>query len=439
MCAVAALAAAVATLGLAACGRIEPSATLGGDAGPRTSDAAGLAIDAARDAARPPRGPFKGWEIFDEYADCNLQIPGTPADLPPAFRWGPCPETPQTAGLDCREIVFDWKPRYTEWIVPQQAIRRTDGSIALMTTRFEETDTYAVITAVDGPVAVAIKENDSRCVLSAGENDGDHYFWNVAHTKLNDPNDHHYGAIGGSLEVLLPRVIHQQTDVDTVRAAGEPGILGTEGLLPWSTGTPTIVSAARFVHFSKDALLSWDGPSAGELGVWTKGTGSSVLRSAKNDISRGLCSFDSDGKDMVWVEASQPTPTNAEVYSLVQMVTSPHASSSAGLHPRVLRSDLSGYGLGAKMVVGCGYAARSAFVNDPAGGEPKGGTFVVRLADGYAWLLPSAPLLPFSWTGVMAITCDEIFVYVNEQSGDAGSRWNIARVRIDSLGPPTPP
>ena len=68
-----------------------------------------------------------------------------------------------------------------------------------------------------------------------------------------------------------------------------------------------------------------------------------------------------------------------------------------------------------------------------------GGTLVVRLADGHAWLLPSGPALPLSWDEVLAITCDEIFVRVREQFGDGGFRSNVARVRIDSLGPATPP
>lgn len=430
---------AVAAL-LAACGKIAPDAALRGDAG-GASDAASSAFDAARDSARPPRGPFKGWEIFDEYAGCNLQIPGTPADLPPALRWGPCPQTPQTAGLDCRELVLDWKPRASEWVAAWRAIRRTDGTVALMLTRFEEVETYAVVAAVDGPVAVAIKENDPHCALSSGESDGDHYFWDVTHIGLSDPNDHHPGAIGGSLDDLLPRVIHQQADIESVRAVGEPGIVSTEGLLSWSVGAPSMVSAHGDPHFSGKALLWWSGPPGGELGVWTAATGASVLRSATNDLSRGLSSFDSDGKDMVWVEASRPmaTPNNGDIFSLAQMVTSPHATSSAGVHSRVLRSDLSGYGLAARMVVGCGYAARSAFVNDPDGGEPRGGTLVVRIADGSAWLLPSAPALPFAWLEVLAITCDEVFVAVNEQFGDGGYRWNVARVRLDSLGLPTPP
>jgi hypothetical protein len=68
-------------------------------------------------------------------------------------------------------------------------------------------------------------------------------------------------------------------------------------------------------------------------------------------------------------------------------------------------------------------------------------TLVIRLSDGYAWHLRDGP--DVVWGGgrtAIALTCDELVALVWEKISPTGEgRFNVARVRLDSLGPPTPP
>jgi len=99
---------------------------------------------------------------------------------------------------------------------------------------------------------------------------------------------------------------------------------------------------------------------------------------------------------------------------------------------------VTGYGFGTTpFVVGCGYAARASTF-ELAPGDFTVGTLLVRLSDGYAWKLPDGDAPSFRWRRPLGITCDEVFALV--EVGEGGDRhWNIARVRIDSLGPPSAP
>ena len=91
------------------------------------------------------------------------------------------------------------------------------------------------------------------------------------------------------------------------------------------------------------------------------------------------------------------------------------------------------------MVVGCGYAARSTTL-EPSPGEFTTTTYVVRLSDGVAWALPDGPNTSFGWRRPLAITCDEIFALVDSApNGRMTSFFNVARLRLDALGPGIPP
>jgi hypothetical protein len=88
-------------------------------------------------------------------------------------------------------------------------------------------------------------------------------------------------------------------------------------------------------------------------------------------------------------------------------------------------------------VVGCGYAAHLVFGPDRSAPEPQRGFRLIRLADGVTWDVLTNTVLQtwaFRFDYPLAITCDEVFVEVLR-----GNALYLARVRIDSLGPGTPP
>ena len=81
--------------------------------------------------------------------------------------------------------------------------------------------------------------------------------------------------------------------------------------------------------------------------------------------------------------------------------------------------------------MGCGYAARPAGLDDPY----HASLHVVRLSDGQGWLLTGNLDPPrMQWSIPLGITCDELFTTVSIEY-----RTRILRVRLDSLGPGTPP
>lgn len=418
------------------------------DAGPLPP--APVARDASvREAGKPPREPFVGWGTFDEYDGCNLLVPGTRGDLPPPFRWGPCPMSAQTAGLACREMVLDWETRLSEWITPAIAIRRRTGAIALMAARHEVTTSYAMIADLDGPVHVAVRYPSGHCVLSPGASDGEHYFWRVVDTTetTDDDRSRHDGAIGGSLAELIPRVLLQYADVgrDVYTAGGlgfvERGATTGTRISPWNLGGSvhdlTAIGLRGRPSFAGDHLLWVDDSTS--AAIWGPSSGANVLLSNGDSVTRGVAGLATDGKDMVWIEGSQPVDAGGtDIYGEVAIMTSPFATSASQLVPKVLRSDLSGYAWASKIVVGCGHAARSGYLKS-TDGSLRGGTIVTRLSDGHAWLLPNGPGLDFGWRTPLAITCDEVFVIVSERPGDSGLRVNVAAVRLDSLGASLPP
>lgn len=128
------------------------------------------------------------------------------------------------------------------------------------------------------------------------------------------------------------------------------------------------------------------------------------------------------------------------VYPRLSIVVSPYAVSPAGLAPRVLRSDITGYGLGTTAwVVGCGHAARQVIL-EPSAGNFVNAMFVIRLSDGVAWELPDANDEPFAWRSPLAVTCDEVFALAEIRPGGPSTGFfNVARIRLDALGPGIPP
>ena len=110
-------------------------------------------------------------------------------------------------------------------------------------------------------------------------------------------------------------------------------------------------------------------------------------------------------------------------------MTSPFTTDAAALQPRRLRSEVGNGFATSRPQVGCGYAAREIY----------DGIRIVRLSDGVSWMLPSQQGSTWLWNEPLAVTCTELFAMV-AADGDAG--WQdvgIARVRLDSLGPGTPP
>jgi hypothetical protein len=156
--------------------------------------------------------------------------------------------------------------------------------------------------------------------------------------------------------------------------------------------------------------------------VYTAAGGVQDLLSPGSDPAVGFDDLGTDGTDMVWMKASGHTDASLP-FDKYEIITSPATTDPALIAPRRLRSE-EGPAFGSTpFVVGCGYAARTNGYH----------LRIVRLADGQSWNLDGAATDAWSWARPLAVTCDELFATVKD-----GKTLRLARVRLDSLGPPIP-
>jgi hypothetical protein len=135
----------------------------------------------------------------------------------------------------------------------------------------------------------------------------------------------------------------------------------------------------------------------------------------------------------VWLYGAGHT-RGPNLFDTVSIMTAPYAVVPGALQVRRLRSEGPTVFGTSQFVVGCGYAAHQAQSGT------SNGVRLVRLSDGVSWYLPGDNALPWRWEQPIAVTCTEIFAHVTSRTSDSALNVdNYARVRLDSLGPGTPP
>jgi hypothetical protein len=140
--------------------------------------------------------------------------------------------------------------------------------------------------------------------------------------------------------------------------------------------------------------------------------------------------FGTDGVHMVWMYGEGKGPVQ-EPYPVRSVMMSPFTTDPAAIAPTRLRSYPSADALILPWIVNCGYAAVEM--------EPDR-ILVVRLSDGWSWELSTldvgdaGPISQWNFGTVFALSCEEVFL-----RGGVGLQMNIARVRLDALGPGMPP
>ncbi len=167
--------------------------------------------------------------------------------------------------------------------------------------------------------------------------------------------------------------------------------------------------------------------------VWTETGGyRRFLHDERPDL-HAYGGFGTDGQDLVWVEGHDEAGTTGvyDPFPTSSIMTAPFTTDPTQLKPRRLRSNVDEAGW-VPFSVGCGYAAK---VSDRVDGRP---IVLVRLSDGRKWEVKNSPVdLPpekrWSWANRIGLTCDEIFV-----QAFPNKRAQIARIRLDSLGPGIP-
>jgi len=166
---------------------------------------------------------------------------------------------------------------------------------------------------------------------------------------------------------------------------------------------------------------------------WTEHDGTRVLVGTVGDRTKGAGNPGSDGKDLVWLQG-EGRPPGAQYFTDNWVMTSKYTTDPAQIQPRRLVR-WPGLGIGtyySPPPVGCGYAVYKYGTDEPV---RELGLLVVRLSDGTSWRLIDRPDAPADgWFYPLAVTCDEFFAAAKDNRV-----MNIRRVRLDSLGPGTPP
>lgn len=165
---------------------------------------------------------------------------------------------------------------------------------------------------------------------------------------------------------------------------------------------------------------------------WRPDPGLRPLLRWYGDPTRAAGNFGTDGKDMVWTQsqgagACLNDGPNPEVW------TAPYTTDPAIVQATAHRVRKDVRGMSAEsFVVANGYAARCDSFGFPATLSLS----IVRLSDGYSWIVPGDPAgNTHLFTKAIGITESEVFVFGYVK----GMSSTVFRIRLDSLGPGTPP
>lgn len=379
----------------------------------------------------PPDLPM-GWELDTSYsACCGFYKPKTQSAFPPPIQWGTCDGNARPIGMDCRQMVSSWPPDSFGTSFGNASGSVRNGEAWLFIQRATAKGTYNVIAPADGAAAYALLVTRWQlCNVFAPSLNGPLFAVYVKDYLGLDQGGGLAGDVDGSR-----RMMHRSGDTAS-GSAYVPAALGVAQLgvkdirlIDWS-GVDDGPITTRVAENGRDMVVTtwasdtlfWNASNGydSKIRFWTKGGTAKDFIAYGPSIDHGAGDLGTDGVDMVWVEGITVNRTMLAPYDTADYYTSPFTADPAKLKPRRLRSD-SYRVLAYAPVVGCGYAAR------------KEGTSlrIVRIADGSSWLLPSNA--PWWWGDALAITCNEVFAFVS-----VGTSYNVARVKLSSLGPGLP-
>ena len=322
------------------------------------------------------------------------------------------------------------------------------GNVVLATGRREQNNAYMLylVADVDGPVRSAMmfvmegrSDGQLGCaLLNEAANEGRHLYkiygdyFDATHFST------HQGAIGGSFEELRPPVLAHYPNEDYLGwdCGANYVVKQTQNAVltayPWDMSQELSVTSAAtdpdHLHAIQilvrgDAVFWTTATSylAG-INVWDATSGMRPFIRWPGDPTHGAGSLGTDGIDMVWLQGDKPAQAGND-YPNLSFWTAAFTTDPAALQPRRLRSDAKRFLSMGSIQVGCGFAALN--------GEGYG-VEVVRVSDGWGWLVPETPTQNFE--KVLGVTCDELFV-----DAIIAGKSTVARIRLDSLGPGLPP
>lgn len=432
---------AVLILRLAACG---PSAGVDGTSEASTRDSSNPVVPDDADVpldggATTDWDTLDGWVPYAGFApECPLYVPADGTAVS-SIVWEACPPSAAQTSADCKSIVTDPAHRLSTAVGEAIGSKVNIGLYAGDGTK----GTYLFFDGVSGVVRTAIRITASPdCTPDIRSVKDDRYAFTIHYSRTAKLDG--YGLLAGSLADRGPSVAYRYPDshAHDQKASGSLGIVdffesSTIRALPWAapdSGVDVWSSANDGLQHANPwtygARLFWRASSSNTVSKIMRYDGDAAVvdfLSYAPDPMHGVADLGTDGTDFVWFDGTNPD-TKTALYKTVSIMTAPYVDTSVAIVPRRLRSETMYAFGGAPFTVGCG---RAAF----ATGD---GIRVTRLSDGVSWMLSNQKPPGWSWTGALALTCDEVFAAV-VGAGDGGPQLNVARVRLSTLSPEIAP
>ncbi|MBL8610059.1 MAG: hypothetical protein JNL38_22170 [Myxococcales bacterium] len=367
--------------------------------------------------------------------------------MPKPIVWEPC--GPEVAGgvFSCRMMAFDWTPEtkpYINAFYPEAAVVQ-NGQAILQFLRAEVDRRTAMIAPADGPPRVALRwPRSTKCGAGEGTFSDGHFSWTIGEGAGATPESTISAAIGGrdaafleSLRIVErgPRGVGPFQSYSATRFGMVAIGKGTR-LLDWDSGTATtLVSAStsagyqpwEFASLPEGIIFQAGQKSVLREFLWTS-SGIIDLLGPSLPADRIVPAAATDGTTLVWLESA----IEIGEYPLLGLWAATFSTDPGVIaaSKRLVANTTNEKLADQRMAVGCGYAAAERAAGSP---PVSTGIVVTRLADGRTFRLPGG-LNGFGTP--LAITCDEIFLKL--WTPTKKSAQNIARVRLDSLGPGEP-
>jgi hypothetical protein len=381
--------------------------------------------------------------------DCPLFVPGTSKTMPPPLSWAPCPGALE-GKFGCRVLEHPWNPL---GLYPVSTVLIHDEVTNRYLLSFAKNGPQApftrinVVADIDGDVRFAIgarfEGNDAKCVLAENPANSTSF----AYSFLREDGDKKYeGIVSGDYAAGVPQHVTQHEQDPSLGSSWDFTSslllqrLGWVRAWSWDLASTTSVYSPDkdapylgkndVVGYKDTVILGVGNGTTLALVSWTKEKGAQTLVYWPSE-DKGAFNPGTDGKDLVWTYGEGIPPGTPELsFASYSVMTAPFTSDPATLQKtmRRVRSDFMGpqpWG----WQVGCGYAVRKIWRPDT-----HDALLVVRLADNMSWVLGSEASLNFSWSLVLGVTCEEIvtIAYLKKVG-------EIVRIRLDALGPGSPP